>query len=63
MDRNLSGASGSPVWLLVARLSSVPLEDAASCSGVGVDAMLGLGVDAFPDQGNMWGNEKITINS
>ena len=43
------------MWLLVARLSSVLLEDAAaSCSGGGVDAMLGLGVDAFPDQGNMW---------
>ena len=55
MERNLLGSSGSPVWLLVARLSSVLLEDAAaSCSGVGVDAMLGLGVDAFPDQGNMW---------
>ena len=61
MERNSPGSSASPVWLLVARLSTGLSADAAavaaSASAGGVDAILGVGVREFPDHGNMWERE------
>ena len=63
MERKSAGSSASPVWLLVVRLSTASSVDAAAAaasgSELGVDAILGVGVRAFPDHGNMWGKNEM----